>query len=193
MPDHELEPMLEEYRQLFSYVNTNAITTLAIPPVVVTVATGIAVFSKEISPLFGLGTAIAIFVMLVWLGYCHCMVNGIGLRLVELEQRMNHKLKRNATEGFSFHTWYIAQGGNLMPGFNFYSVLLFLVFALVLAGSLVQFWSTMSNWRWDLWAKILGVVLPSAFILAALVNMVLAELKTRKMKANILRTNSTRA
>jgi hypothetical protein len=80
-----------------------------------------------------------------------------------------------------------------MPGFNFYSVLLFLVFALVLAGSLVQFWSTMSNWRWDLWAKILGVVLPSAFILAALVNMVLAELKTRKMKANILRTNSTRA
>lgn len=89
MPIKEIAPLLEEYKQLFAYANSNALTALKIPPVVLTIASALAIYSKEPPPLFGLGLALAIFIMLVWLGYCHSMVNGLGLRLVEIEQRIN--------------------------------------------------------------------------------------------------------
>jgi hypothetical protein len=94
MTDQVPQLLLEEYRELFAYAKANALITLQVPPLVMTGATGLAVSLKEIPPLFGAGVALAFFIMLIWLGYCQAMVNGIGLRLVVLEQRINQKFRR---------------------------------------------------------------------------------------------------
>src|SRR5437870_4894237 len=103
MSDNVPEPLLEEYKQLFEYAKTNAVITLRVPPLVLVGITAFAAYLEKIPPLFGIGVALVLFIMLLWLGYCHSMVNGIGLRLVDLEQKMNKKWGRKESDGFSFH------------------------------------------------------------------------------------------
>lgn len=183
MPDQAPEPLLEEYKQLFEYAKTNALITLRVPPLVLVGITAFAAYLEKIPPLFGVGVALVLFVMLLWLGYCHSMVNGIGLRLVELEQKMNQKWSRAKSDGFSFHSDYIAQGSEILPGFNVYLILSALAIVGVLAGSLIHFW-LMAQWNWVL--KTVVVILAASFNVGVFINMAHAEKKTRTIKDQIL-------
>ena len=195
MADHELEPLLEEYKQLFTYSNSNAFATLSVPPAFLVIIAGFAIYKGHIPPLFGLGVAAVIFVILTWLGYCHSMLNGIGLRLVDIEQRINRSLKLSEVNKLSFHTDYIAHGANvlrsnMLPGFNIYSMLIGLTLFTTLIGALYQFWMTMTMWNWGPRTKVVCVIIIAFIDFAPAVNMYFAERKTRILKKEIIKKYS---
>ncbi|MDJ0666090.1 MAG: hypothetical protein QNJ61_02405 [Desulfobacterales bacterium] len=114
----ETDVLLEEYKQLFAFMNSYALATFRVPPVVVTIASALAIYSKELPPLFGLGVSLGVFVMLLWVGCCHAMLSGIGLKLVEIEQKINRNINASAPEsGLSYHMDYLGQGIQKLPGF----------------------------------------------------------------------------
>jgi hypothetical protein len=186
MTNEKIDPLIEEYKQLFAYTNSNALITLKIPPVVLTIASALAIYSKEPPPLFGLGLSLAIFIMLVWLGYCHSMINGIGLKLVEIEQRINRILRLDKDTELSFHSWYIAQGSQILPGFQLYSMFLGLAFCVVLGFACTHFWDTMTTWEWSLRAKTSTVLLLALLNLAPFSTMVWYDRKTYRLKREII-------
>ena len=128
--------------------------------------------------------------ILTWLGYCHSMVNGIGLRLVDIEQRINRSLKLSEVNKLSFHTDYIAQGSNILPGFNIYSMLIGLTLFTTLIGALYQFWMTMTMWNWEPRTKVVCVIIVTFIDFAPAVNMYFVERKTRILKKEIVKKYS---
>jgi hypothetical protein len=180
--DH-VEPLLEEYKQLFAWANSNALTSLKVPPLVLGAIIGIGVTSKELHPLFGIGIAFSIFVMFVWLGYCDSMVNGIGLRLIDIEQRINQAAKLSEHTSLTWHKLYIAESGRVLPGFSGNSLLVGVVLLLVLVGALWQSWLAMT---WAVPIKIAVVAFLSALNVAGLGNLLLGEQRTLFEKRRIL-------
>ncbi len=190
MTEKSIEPLLEEYKQLFTYSNSNALATFSVPPAFLVIAAGFAIYKGQLPQLFGLGIAIVIFVILTWLGYCHSMINGIGLRLVDIEQRINKHLKLSVVNRLSFHTDYIAQGSNILPGFHVYSILIALAFCATLCGAIYHFWMTLTMWSWSQQTKICSVVIIVALDFAPFINMICTERKTRVLKQEIIRKYS---
>jgi hypothetical protein len=186
MPMKDLEPLLEEYKALFAYQNSNALVFLNIPPVILTVVAGLAMYSKEVSPLLGLGIALTMFTMIIWMGYCHSLVNGNGLKLVDIEQRINRYMEQSKDVELSFHSEYVGQGLKILPGYYLYSVLLLAAFCCVLVGALTHFWGTLTSWSWSCPKKVLAVALPGLLNILALGNMFLVERKTQKLRQMII-------
>lgn len=185
-PTGSLIPILEEYKQLFAYANANALTLLKIPPAFLAALGAIVIYKDKLPDLFGLAVSIALFAMLIWVGYCHSMVNGIGIFLIEIEQQINRSQHLSPDTRLSFNSKYISQGSMILPGFQVYSVLSSIPLMAILAGSLYHFWLIMSMWGWSSCLKATMIVLLVTLNLAPLLNMIHAENKTRKKRQSIL-------
>ena len=167
-------------------MKSHAMSEYAIPPIVISAVVGVVVLTKDLSPLFGLAVALTIFVMLTWLGFCHTMLSGVGLRLVAIEKRLNIQLQRKKSGGFSFHSWHLGQGLECLPGLMVYTLLLGLTVLGILTAALIHFWQTMTTWQWSPWIKVTAILVLVALNLAAVTNYAIVERGTKRKKKIIL-------
>jgi len=191
-PPPSIEPLLEEYKHLFAYANSNALTLLKIPPAFLAGVASIIIYKDKIPELFGLTVSLALFTMLVWIGYCHSMVNGLGIILIEIEHKINNSLELDSNSKLTFHTRYITEGSKILPGFQDYSNLITLALVCVLSGALFHFWLTMSLWGWHHHRKICVITILVVLNIAPLLTIILAEKKTSKLKQQLLSLYSNR-
>ena len=110
---------------------------------------------------------------------------GIGLQLVELEQKINSKLSLSESQGVSFYSQHLSSGMQKFPGFPIYTLLSFVVFLALFAFSLQHFWVAMDGWGWPTYGKVLGVVVPLILNLIPAITMCSSENATRRMKDTI--------
>lgn len=143
MSDPVIETMMHEYDQLSAYLNANAIRALAIPPLVLSAIAGVLAYARQPGLVAGLAMSFVLFFLLVYLGFIHAVVNGIGIRLIVLENRINRYLRKCTSypeDALTFYAGYIGQGREILPGFNHYVNLLYVPFILFLAYSVVLVW-----------------------------------------------------
>ncbi len=155
-----LEILIEEYKLVSTYVNTTAMGILKVMPVALTALTALVIYKQPSPALLGLGVAVAIFTLLAWVGYCHSLVHGYGLKLIEMEHRIN-QIGGLGDNGLSFQAWDVAPDPDKdnLPGFRGYTLLIGLAFTSILAAALCYFWLDSGwAWRWKV-ATIIGAVL----------------------------------
>jgi len=170
--------LMEEYKQLSSYLNNNATAAFRVLPVLITVviAAGGIAWKENVDPLV-LYTSISgiIFISLTWIGISQCISNGIGLKLTELEQKIN-RLIENETDkgvkGLSFYSEYVAEGSKIIPGFKWYYLFL------TLAGLILLLLCAYKIWFHNTWISISILLINSGVA----ITIYLSEGKTRKLK-----------
>ena len=143
MADKSESILLTEYKQISAALENFQSITFKIPPVILTIVCGLTLF-KEINPLLIFGIPLAIFFTLIWVGYCHSMINYYGLQLIALEQKINDLQKEDSTEKLSFYTNYICEGSNILIGFAWYSGL---VAIFIIPCFLASLWNIWQAWE----------------------------------------------
>jgi len=146
MADELIDALLHEYDQLSGYVTKTEmgalIGTLKMIPILITIAGGTLAYldgtKSEFLPFAWITVCFVIFMLLIWIGLVHSMINGRGLKLVEIECKLNHRLAKTGETGLSFYTYYIAKGRAVAPGFSGYIWLSFVFCLLLLAFSVYK-------------------------------------------------------
>ena len=187
MGDQADNVLLKEYKLLSTAFENYQSTTFKLFPVLVTIVCGLTLF-KEINPnLYCLGIPLAIFFILIWLGFCHSMLNYYGIRLLEIEQRINALPGSDMKEKLSFYTFYICEGGKVLYGFNGYVSLMVLVALICMLGSLWQLETSWESIPFVDGIKYFVIVGVAILPIIAIGNMVYAERKYREDKNNIIK------
>jgi hypothetical protein len=73
---------------------------------------------------------------------------------------------------------------------NFYTGVFVCAATVVLVGSLTHFWMVMSGWGWRTSLKLLCVSGPALLNLVTLGNLASAELKTRRLKQQLIQSHA---
>ena len=170
----ELEVLIEEYKLITTYVNSTAMGALKVLPVALTALSALAVYRQPIPSLVGPGVALAIFTLLVWVGYCHALVNGYGLKLISMERKIN-EIGQFGENELSFHTWDIVRGEDHLPGFSSYTALLGFAYLGLLILALRYFGL---NSPWPLWQRVITIIGSVCLDIAPLWVMYKSEKKT---------------
>ena len=116
MDEQLLKALLQEHNQLSTSFDKHASIGYGVPPIVLTAVSGIFIFIDPSKRCVGIGIPILILGMLLWIGFSHSVLNHIGLRLVELELRINSHLQVPNNDGLNFYTRYIADGTRVIQG-----------------------------------------------------------------------------
>ena len=87
-------------------------------------------------------------------------------------------------EGPIFFTSYVGQGA---PGLDLYLMLLGLSGLALVAGSTWRWWITLVAWQWPLPARIVGILLPIAFIAIAVANVYFVKRKIDQQRLDLIK------
>jgi hypothetical protein len=185
--DTVIDVLLHEYDQLSAYAGENALASFRVLPVVFTISAGVVAYASG-NPRIAICIPYAIFLFGIWLGFIHAMVNGIGLQLVRLEQKINARLNVDSKKGLAFFGDYIVHDSQVpLPGFASYLILLSLFVALALIISFVKSWGVMTVFGWGFSWKIVGIIFPSVLNMSVLFTLNRAEKETKEKKLEIIR------
>jgi hypothetical protein len=180
----ELSPLLEEYKQLFSWANNVSLTYMKIPSLTLTAFAVYAISVKELNSYFGIVASIAIFILLVFMGICDSMLNGIGLKIVEIELKINAAIHADQLNSLTWHQEYIVHDRRIIPGFDLQCVLLSISILGFLVGALFHVWCSL--YQQSMALAILVVTLLSFLNLATFLTMILAQRKTMRLKQELI-------
>jgi hypothetical protein len=178
--------LLHEYDQLSAYENLNALASFRLLPIGFTISAGVVAYASD-KPLIVIGIPYGLFLFGIWLGFIHAMVNGIGLQLVRLEQKINALLNVGHQRGLAFFSEYIANGRDTLPGFGSYLLPLGLFVVTVLIISFVKSWRVLTLLGWGVWWKVLAIIFPLVLNLSVLFIMYRAEKETKTKKIELIR------
>jgi hypothetical protein len=92
MAKEALDILIEEYKNLSSAIEQHVLLPYKAIPVAITVAGAIALYTAEKSATAGLLVLYGLLLLVCWQAYIQGLVNSYGLRLVELEIRINRTL-----------------------------------------------------------------------------------------------------
>ena len=171
-PKDKLAPLLEEYKQLTTWVNNIAAASFKLPALIITGILAVGIAAKDLNQYYGIGVGLALFMILIFLGYCDSMVNGIGLRLIEIELRVNKYLGNDPLTNLTWHRDYIVHESKMLPGFDALGKILVIPFVLLLSAGMVQTWVTLRHLKWHLSYCIATVVFIVFLNAAAIVSIV---------------------
>jgi hypothetical protein len=186
MPDPVIESLMHEYDQMSAYLRDNALISYRILPVVFTIGAGLVIYAKPENALVGPALLIGVLLVIVWVGLCHSMVNGLGLELAEIEQQVNRQLGGSQMRGLSHYTSYIGEGTGFHPGLKIYYGLLSIMLILVLCYAHVQFWQSMTQWSWSFWVKVALTALPVCLNAVAFLNLLHCDKETLRRKKEMI-------
>jgi|GEM_PF-6393871 len=187
MIDPVVETLMREYDQVSAYLRDNALIAYRVLPVVFTIGAGLTIYFTPQNAIVGPALLFGSFLVVVWLGLCHSMVNSLGVRLTEIEQRINRRLPESQDVGLSHYTIYIAEGMRVHPGLKLYYGLLLIALVLVLCFAHVQFWRGMTEWGWNLGMKLVFTALPICLNSVAVLNLLYIEKETLRLKTEVIR------
>lgn len=133
--------LLHEYNYLTQYFKIGIQTQFRILPLLITVIIGAGYFiiensEQNISPFtIAILISAGLFLILLLLGYSHSTTNGIGLKLVILERKINGILGKSNNTEMSFFTDYIGHTFNKVLICNTY----YGIIILVLSGAILWY------------------------------------------------------
>ncbi len=192
--DRVLDALFEEYKQLSTSFDHHVGVSYSVPPVVLTIVTGFFFLSGATSSsLIGFGVALGAIFLLIWLGLIQSMVNHIGVRLVELEIRINRLIDANSEkvkEPLSFYRRFVGQGFEIVTGFRVYFVLLAVMVVTILIPASVKSWRTMTAWQFPAWLRIIFVAIPPLLMVIVLLTMRYVD-QTALARINAIRNSET--
>jgi hypothetical protein len=176
----------KEYDQVGKTFEANQSFAFKVPGVVLTVLIGLTVLDDVSRTMLGLGLPFIIFFMFIWLGFGHSMINYYGLRLVDIEKRINAQLSPDHPERLSFYADHVGEGFSVIAGLKTYYVLIVL-FALVGFG--VSLWNFLQDEVLRDWAPLWKMVFwatPVLMTVLAVCNILIVERKTLSRKRKLL-------
>jgi hypothetical protein len=115
------------------------------------------------------------------------MVNGHGLRLAEIEQKVNRRFPASEGVELSHYTVHTGEGMRFHPGLKLYYGLLSIALVVVLCFAHFQFWRSMIEWDWSFRTRVIFTVLPICLNVVALLNLLFIEKETVRRKTEVVR------
>lgn len=175
-----------EYEQLSKAFENNQSHAFQVPSVVIAAILGLTIFKEVNKDFFGFGLPIGIFFIFAWLGFCHSFINYYGLRLVEIEQRINTQLPKGSPDKLSFYTEYVGEAMSVVKGFKGYYSLIAILVIVGYIISLSNAWIVMGKWGWISSGKVVCVTTLTLITVIVLRNIVIVEKRTFKKKKKLL-------
>jgi hypothetical protein len=170
--DPVVKALLEEYKQLAWSFDRNGAVSSNLPPIVLTLITGLFFFGQvSSSQLVGFGVWLAALFLLIWLGLIQSVTNHFGVSLAALEIKINKRLSVEMDHGLSFYSKYVGRGSQIVKGFKHYFALLTLLTIIVIIPASIKSWSAMTSWNWPISFKMMGILIPPLLIIAVVAVM----------------------
>lgn len=183
-----LETLLTKYSQFSAAALKHETSFYSIIPLLLTAAGGLFFLGsvQERAQIIGLGEPFIFIILLTWLGINHCVLNNYGLKLVELELRINKHLPNKE---FSYYTKNVAAGRQTIIGYSFYCIIFTIAAAVLFFTSLYFLWSTMINWGLSIYGRLIGLLIPLIINFGILAYIYHTEIAFERKKKALVENN----
>jgi len=112
------------------------------------------------------------------------MLNGIGLKIVEIELKINAVTHANPLNSLTWHQEYIVHERKVLPGFDTQCFLLSVTTLGFLVGALIHAWCSLNEQSLTL--RILTVAILLSLNVCSFLTMVFAQRKTKRLKVELI-------
>lgn len=180
--------LLEEYKSLSSAIEKHILLPYKAIPVWATIIAVLTVFGKADGiSLGGVIFEYGIAVLVIGFAFAHAMTNGIGLRLVAIEQRINSRIGLHNDTGLGWTSYSLGSAGKPFPGYQFYVFVTTLlgVFAAIVAG-IVGWLSLTNQLKVDAWISTIIILAPIFVAILCLGRMCFAESHANMAKKRLI-------
>lgn len=157
-------------------------------PFAITVLGALTLYGNTGKGLWGIVIIYGMVLLLAWQSYIHIFINGVGLRLVELECRINALIKVNNEDGLHWCTLFVGQGNHFLRGFWPTTLVVFVFGVLLLAGGSFFAWRDLNAYQFGCpaWIRMVIIAIPTVLLVVLLFIMQSVEKFTRKKRDLIL-------
>jgi hypothetical protein len=182
--DH-IEVLMREF-QVHTDLTAKFLSPLyALVPVAVS-ACGVLLVNDKAGPAAsGPATCVAIIVIMLWVGFVHSNILTEGIRLVEIELKVNELLGVKHSE-FDYWTKMTAEGTRMCTGWVRLLIISAVAGALALAAGIWYGVSGFLQLGVPLWACLVSVAVILLFVGSIGCSMYRAEMDTRKAKSELI-------
>lgn len=188
---HRLQNLREEYSKLYSIFEKHWLMPYQIIPIVVTIGGALSIYCKERPIIWGLGISYGFVLLLAWQAFNHVFINETGLKLVELECKINTMTSATLNNCISWQSEMIAKGMEKINGLFTVTVLLGFLIVPIYGGAVFFVWSGLRNIYPNHSEACYAVVLfPTVLIVALIWSMFRTEFQTRRIRKAILEKHS---
>jgi hypothetical protein len=132
--------LVEEYKMLSNYFEKTASIQFTMFPIFITAIVGFISFRLSDPSIVGILFQLFLLFLLVFLGFSHSMLQNYGLKLVEIELKINKNLGLEENEQYSYFTKMLGEGADSIIFFKTYIILLVILLSLLYAFAEYNFW-----------------------------------------------------
>ncbi len=183
-----LQNLREEYSKLYSLFEKHWMMPYQIIPLLVMVGGAMSIYSKDRAELWGIGVTYGFDLLMLWQAFNHAFINETGLKLVEIECRINRMTAADANSGICWHTEMIANGSDRISGLRRSVVLLTVLIVPIFSAALCVGWLGLSEvYPNHPFLCGLVIVFPCVMMTLILRSMWKTELEVRAKKKDLLK------
>jgi len=183
-----LESLRSEYSQLTALFGNYFMMPYNVIPLAVTICGALTLYGESRKEFWGVIVSYGMVLLLAWLSYIHTFINGVGLRLVELECRINSLVGESHENGLQWFSIMIADGNRVFLGLLRTTVVVALFGVILYIASFVVGWEDLQKKiePKPAWVGFAILLLPGILMVALLWSMRTVEIRTRRKKQKIL-------
>ena len=193
MEDENLKSLRSEYAILSSIAEKYWVMPYSVIPLAVTIAGALTVYGNASNGIAGIFGCYVMVLLVAWQSLIHSSLNVIGLRLVELECRINAAIKVTNEDGLRWNSYAIGEGIHF-PGYKLAtSVVIVWGVMFFICASILGWTDVKQRWgqHWLLSAAVIAA--PAILIAILLRSIVKVENRIRADKLKILQKFSSAA
>lgn len=138
MTDDTIQALLEEWKAQRSLLDQYRLISLKVPPVVVALASGFLIYGQGGKGYVGLAVALGVIMLQCWYAFVQLNLDFSGIRSVELEVRINKRLRITNAEGMNWTIEALNEAATKAPGFRCYVAVSGILAALLFLAALLQ-------------------------------------------------------
>jgi hypothetical protein len=195
MPDRHINFLFEEYKALCTSMDGHMRVPYQMLPLCTAVGVVFGIYKAQEPGLAGIIFAYGIVLAFLGVAFIHAILNGTGLRLVEIELLLNRALesrdnrvsKLGTVNGLTWYSRVLGESGRIFPGYQSYVILTTILGVGSLGLSLYGGWFGLTEQlKLSKGASAFFVVLPVVLAGLALRRMWFAEQDTHRKKQELL-------
>jgi hypothetical protein len=185
--EETLKSLREEYSKLSSLMEKYLFVPYSVLPLALTVLGALTLYGNTAKGLWGVVIIYGMVLLLAWQCYIHIFINGVGLRLVELECRINALTKVKNEEGLHWCSLFVGQGIHVLKGFWSTTLVVFVFGVLLLMAGSFLAWRDLNAVECPARIRIVIIAIPTILLVVLLCIMRSVDKFTRKKRNSILK------